>query len=139
MFDLDGLINDTEEVQELQAFKGTEEVKIRVTGVRTGTDKNSLNYFMPNFELVDEVGYKEFNKFYHVPDRDAMDAKKYNTCLLQLKRLVAAFDVDLGSMFDREGVVQEEALVGGETWAILGVEDRGEYGEQNYIKKFSGN
>jgi hypothetical protein len=136
MFDLEGLINDCDTVEELTVFRGTEDVQVRIVGVRTGVDKNSKPYFMPQFEIVKETGYKEFSKFYHVPDTDAMDRKKYESCIRQLRTFATAFDIDIRSMFDGEGVIKEDNLIGQQAWVQLGVDDDEKYGEQNYIAKF---
>ena len=47
-----------------------------------------------------------------------------------MKNFLATFDLDESSLNNPEDIK------GAEGWAILGLEDSPEWGEQNYVKKF---
>lgn len=136
MFDLTDLIADVENVQDLIVWDSTEETKLRIVDVRIGTDKNDHDYFMPVFEIADESGYKEFSKFYSIPDKAWMDEKKYASTARQLKKFSQCFELPIDQMFDTSGTVQRENFVGKTGWAVLGRENDSQYGDQNYVKQF---
>lgn len=105
------------------------EVTLRIVDVKEGTDKNGNPYIMPRFEVEGEVGCKEFTKFLGLPNSE-MDAKKKNNALYALKQFFQAFGVDPA------GGVDVESLIGLTGYAILGVSDDPQYGEQNYVRRF---
>ena len=102
------------------------EYELRITEVKHGTDKNGNPYFMPRFEVVNEVGAKDFTKFYGIPV-EADNAKKKNSKAWAIKALCEAFKLDPRS--------DTNEWIGATGWAILGVEESEQYGPQNYIKK----
>lgn len=134
MFDIDALINEVETTNEPVVYEGTEEVKLELCGCRAGTDKRGFDYIMPNFELAEEAGYQMFSKYFALPS-SSMDAKERQRCALAIKRFATCFDLDLRQMFDSSGAVDEDYLRGKTGWAILGIKDDPEYGQQNVIKK----
>ena len=120
---------DFSDVQEPTAVAGDSEYKIRVVDVRQDTDKNGNPYLLPRFEVPDEPAAKEFTKFFRLP-HEGLDAKQMNSAKYQLKVFFDAFDIDPASL------QQPEDLIGAEGWAILGLEETEQWGDQNYIKKF---
>lgn len=105
------------------------EVQLRVVDVGTGVDKNKNPYFMPRFEVVDEPDTKEFTKFFSNPG-DHLEAKKDKAA----KNAVRKFGESFG--FDPDVDLDTDDLLGLVGWAILGVSDNEEYGDQNYVKRF---
>jgi len=117
------------DAQEPKAVPADEEYKIRILTCRSDNDKNGDPYLLPMFEIPDQPTSKGFTKFLRVPHQD-LDAKQLNSAKWTMKMFLEAFGMDPGRPFD------PEELSGKEGWAILGVSDDEEYGEQNYVKKF---
>lgn len=103
------------------------EYELRILDVKEGNDKNGNPYLMPRFEVIDVVGAKDFSYFLGLPN-DSMDAKRLNACKWRLKTFMDAFKIEYSS--------DPQDWVGQTGWAILGVEETDQYGEQNYIKRF---
>lgn len=103
------------------------EYKLRILDVKEGMDKNGHAYLMPRFEVLDEVGVKDFSYYLGLP-YEGMDAKKLNSAKYKIKCFMDAFGIEYAS--------DPADWVGVEGWAILGVQEDAQYGEQNYIKKF---
>ena len=120
---------DLNDDQEPTAVAGDQEYKLRITDVRQGTDKNGNPYLLPRFEVVGEPTAKEFTKFLRLPNAN-LDAKQLNNCKWALKVFFDAFDLDANS------IGSAEEMIGHEGWAILGLEESPEWGEQNFVKKF---
>lgn len=104
------------------------EYKIRITSATMGTDKNNHSYFLPRFEIPKEPYAKEFTKFLGLPHEE-MTEKQLNACKFNLDSFKKCFKIkkDKFSMND---------VMGLEGWAILGLEETEEYGEQNFVRKF---
>jgi hypothetical protein len=117
-----------DDVVEPRTVDPDREYKLRITDVRSGTDKNGNPYYMPRFEILDEVGAKSFTYFLGLPN-DSMDAKRLNSVKYKIKTFLDAF----GLPYDGD---PENDWAGAEGWAILGVEENDQYGPQNVIKKF---
>lgn len=132
---LDIAVNDLDDAVELKPIDTTEEVKIRIVDIRQDLNKNDEPYLLLTFEALEIPGAKTFTKYYALPHPE-MDKKKKNSASLSLRKLFQAFDIDYTS-----GQVDSEAMLGLETWAILGIEKPAEdslYGPSNFIKKFVG-
>ena len=111
------------------AVPGDQEYKLRVVDAKEDLDKNDEPYLLPRFEIVGEPTAKEFTKFLRLP-HDGQTDKQKNSCKWALKVFFDTFEVE-------QSMIEEpEDLIGHEGWAILGLEDSGEWGEQNYVKKF---
>ena len=125
---------DFSDVQEPSAVPGDQEYKLRIVGVKTDengnlpTNKNGQEYLLPRFEIVGEPTAKEFTRYIGMPD-SSMDAKQLNNAKWALKSFFEAFDLDPNN-------VTIDGMVGAEGWAILGLEETNEWGEQNFVKKF---
>ena len=117
------------DAEEPTVVPADEEYKLNIMSVRQDTDKNGAPYFLPTFECVDHPTAKEFTKFYRIPHSD-LNPKQLNKAKWAIKNLLLACGMDPSMPFD-----PEQDLVGKELWAILGVSDDEEYGEQNYVKK----
>jgi len=117
------------DAQEPKAVPADEEYKIRILTCRSDSDKNGNPYLLPMFEIPDQPTSKGFTKFLRVPHQE-MDAKQMNSAKWSMTLFLQAFGMDPGRPFD------PEELNGKEGWAILGVSDDEEYGEQNFVKKF---
>lgn len=128
---------DTSEAVEPTAVPGDKEYKIRIVGYiekeideemeKIWNTKNGDPCFMPIFEIADEPTAKEFNHFMPIPHKN-MTEKENNSCLWRLEQFKRAFSIP-------EGRVDLEDTIGNEGWAILGLKEDEEYGEQNFIKK----
>lgn len=118
---------DFSDVVEPRVAAADTEYKLRILDVKEGTDKNGNPYLMPRFEVVDEVGVKDFSYFLGLPGAH-MDAKRLNNAKYKLKTFMDAFGIEYSS--------DPADWVGLEGWAILGVENNDQYGDQNFIKRF---
>jgi len=105
------------------------EYELRVIEVTQNVNKNNEPYIMPRFEIASEPTAKEVSKYMALPI-NSMDEKRMNRTKLNLKRFFDAMGVDIS------GGVDLDALKGETVWAILGLEEDDEYGEQNFIKRF---
>jgi len=132
LLDLTGILDEIEDSQApTTAGKGTEQ-KLRIINVNTGvSDKNKCAWFMPMFEVVDAPLVKEFNTFFWVPDKDKLEPKQYARTCYDIKVFAQCFGVDISVPID-----YNDDLPGKEGWAILGIQNSDDYGEQNTIKKF---
>lgn len=118
---------DVSSAIEPRAVPADVEYELRIIEVKHGVDKNGNPYIMPRFEVINEVGAKDFTKFYGLPT-NSDDAKKKNSKAWAIKALCTAFKLNANSDTD--------TWAGATGWAILGVEENEQYGPQNYIKKF---
>ena len=118
---------DVDSAIEPRSVPADVEYELRILEVKHGVDKNGNPYIMPRFEVVNEVGAKDFTKFFGLPN-NSDDAKKKNAKAWAIKALCKAFKLDPNSDTD--------TWVGATGWAILGVEENEQYGAQNYIKRF---
>jgi hypothetical protein len=117
------------ESQEPYAMADGTEAKVRIVEVAKGTDKNGEQYIQPRLEIVNEPYSKDFTHFLHIPSRK-MTEKKLNQVRNAMKQFCEAFELDISRPFD-----PADDWPGHEGWAILGVRDNEQYGEQNFIKK----
>jgi hypothetical protein len=105
------------------------EYELRIVEVKQDTNKNGEPYILPRFEIVGEVGTKSVGRYMALPIA-SMDAEKLNKTKLGLKRFFDAMGIDAS------GGVDLDALVGETVWAMLGLEEDEEYGEQNFVRRF---
>ncbi len=117
-----------DDVVEPRAVDADKEYKIRIVDVKEGTDKNGNPYALPRLEILDELGAKDFTYFLGRPNPDTMDAKQINSAKHKIKTFLEAFDIDSSA--------DPSDWVGSESWAILGMKEDEQYGEQNFVKKF---
>jgi len=120
---------DINDAVEPTAMAGDQEYKIRITSCDQSVDKNGAPYLLPRFEVVGEPTAKEFTKFLRMP-HDGLNDKQMNNAKWALKLFADAFELDLSS------IESPDDLVGCEGWAILGLEETDQWGEQNFVKKF---
>lgn len=131
MLDLTDLVGEIEDAEEPTIADSGTEQKLRIISVRSGTDKNDLEYFTPIFEIVDMPMGKEFSDFFYVPDKDKLSPKQYKRTLYAIKVFTAAFEVDISRPID-----YEDDLPGHVGWVIVGTRKSDEYGEQNTVRKY---
>ena len=121
-------------------FSGTEEPKIadaneeytiRIVGITQKDNKSGNPYMMPIFDIPDEPLVKNFSKYFPLP-YEGMDTKDLNKCKWALLKFCEAFDIDTS------GPVDPDSVIGHTAWAVLGVSEDEEYGEQNFIRRFIG-
>lgn len=106
------------------------EYEIRIVDIKEDLNQKGNPYVLPRFDIPAETNSKEFTK-YLAGVHDGMSPKERNSALYRLKEFMTAF----GFGDRKPGGIEE--LIGCTAWAILGVEDDGgEYGEQNYVKRF---
>ena len=120
---------DVSDAQESKAVPGDEEYSLRIVELRQADDKNGNPYILPRFEIPSETLAKTFTKFLRLPNKN-MDAKQLNSCKWSLKLFFEAFGIPLVGERDWAD------YVGNEGWAILGLEESDEWGEQNFVRKF---
>jgi len=118
-----------DESQEPYAVEGGEEHKLRIVEVKSGEDKNGYSYLQPRLEIVGEPYSKDFTHFLHLPSK-AMGEKQLNRVRYNYKAFCAAFGIDTTRPQD-----PNDDWPGHEGFAILGLTENEQYGEQNFIKK----
>ena len=104
------------------------EYKLRITSALMGVDKNGHDYFLPRFEIPKEPFAKEFTRFFGLPHSEMTD-KQVNAAKFNLDSFKKCFKI-------KKDKFSMDEIIGMEGWAILGLGEDDEYGEQNYIKKF---
>jgi len=104
------------------------ENKLKIINAEINTDKNGHPYFFPRFEIVDKPYSKDFTKFHGLPHEDMTD-KQLNAAKNGLDQFKKCFGLP-------EGKLSLTGMIGLEGWAILGMKEDQEYGEQNYIRKY---
>lgn len=115
---------------EPEAMPDGSEVQLRITDVNLeDADKNGNPYMMIYFSIEGEIGKKRIKKFYGLPNNN-LDGDANNNRKLGLMRFFEAYGIDSSIEMDTEAWVGEIA------WAILGLEDSPDYGEQNFIRRF---
>lgn len=129
---------DTTEAVEPTAVAGDKEYKIRIVGFIEKEIDNEMQKIwltrtgkpcmMPVFEISSEPTAKEFNYYIGLP-HDEMSEKEKNNSLWALEKFKKCFNVP-------DGKVDLDDIIGNEGWAILGLKEDEQYGEQNFIKKF---
>jgi len=107
---------------------GPGEYRLRIIDCTYARNKNGDPYLMPLFEIPDEPTSKPFSHYLGLPV-DSMDDKTKNTVKWRLESFQRCFGFSLKG-------INISQLVGLEGWALLGVKDDPEYGEQNVIKKY---
>ena len=118
---------ETGEATEPKAVSAGEH-KLRIVGATIDIDKNGHPYFLPRFEIVGKPTARDFTKFHGLPHED-LDEKQLNAALWNLGQFKACFQVPAGKIPLNE-------TVGLEGWAILGMKEDAEYGEQNTLRKY---
>jgi hypothetical protein len=125
-----GIKIDVDDVVEPYVMQAGSEVTLRITQVRKGINKSGGDYFMPVFEVVDEVGAKEFSFYLGIPN-ESMTPKQQNAAKYNYLQFCNCFELDPAQEWE-----PEEDWVGATGQAIVGVTESDDYGEQNVIKKF---
>lgn len=103
------------------------EYKVKITGFSEGVDKNGNPYLLVFMAPDYDEPAKEFSYFLGKPDPND-DPRRFNRKLRDIKNFLQAFGLDKDS--------DPDSWVGEEAWALLGVKEDDEYGEQNYVKRF---
>ena len=104
------------------------EYKIHVVDVRMDTDKNGHPYMLPRFEIVGEPTAKDFTRFHGLPHPELTE-KQLNSCIWDIGQFKKCFGIP-------DGKVPLNEMIGSEGWALLGMKDNQEYGEQNTLRKY---
>ena len=126
--DLEQEIVDAPEPKYLPA--GTE-VKARIVSVKSGIDKNGLDYYMPLFDVPDDPMVIMFNDFMYDLQKDKLDSSTFAKSLHKFQKFAASFAIDYSRPFD-----WEDDLPGKEGWMILRVVKSEEFGDKNSVKKY---
>jgi len=116
---------DVGDAQEPITVAADTEAKLRIVSGKLSQNKD---YLVPRFEIVDEPLAKEFTHPIQLPHGEMSD-KELNRAKWNMKVFLDTFE--LPSQFS-----PEDDLPGAEGWAILGLQESDDYGEQNTIKKF---
>jgi len=120
---------DVSDAEEPKVVPANEEYKLRILDATSANDKNDEPFLLPRFEVVDEPLSKDFTKFLRLP-HDDLNEKQLARAQWGLKLFLTAFELPT------KGKVDPEDMKGKTGWAILGIEENEQYGEQNYVKKF---
>ena len=121
---------DVGDAVEPKVMPAGEECKLRIVGASiTTSDKGT--FLIPRLEVTGEPYAKEFTHVLTIPEDD-MDEKRTNQCKYRLDEFYRTFEFSPPA----GGYEPEDALPGCEGWAILGIRESDEYGEQNTIRKF---
>ena len=105
------------------------EYELRIVDVKVAENKDGNPYVMPRFEILEVPNAKEFGRYIGLV-HDDMTEKQRNSAKYAMKSFCEAFGIDPSAPGDTDD------WVGSTGWAILGLEESAEYGEQNYVKKF---
>lgn len=119
---------DTSGAQEPVAVESGEH-QLRVISGVVAKDKNNHPYFQPRFDVPAEPRAKDFTDFIRLPHSE-MDEKALNRAKWRLESFKKCFGIE-GSRIDLE-----QDLPGKMGWAILGVREDPEFGEQNTVRKY---
>lgn len=120
---------DVTDAPEPKVVPANEEYKLRIIDATSDRDKNDEPYLLPRFEVVDEPLAKDFTKFLRLPHGE-LSEKQLIRVNSDIRKYLEAFE--LPNPFKGDPA----EMKGHTGWAILGVGDDEQYGEQNYIKKF---
>ena len=120
-------VNDS---QDPEVADADTDVELRIVDVKMDINKSGNPYFLARFEVSDQPLTKEFTRYFALPHKD-MSEKQLNACQNNMRKFGEAFDIDFSSKINLEDL---KGLTG---WAILGIEENEEYGEQNYVKRFT--
>lgn len=120
---------DLKDAVEPKAVPADEEYEIRLVSLEQSVNKKGNPYLLPRFDIPNVVGSKDFTKYLSLPHSE-MSEKELNNCKWQLKNFFEAFGID------HTKTINYDEYIGNTAWAILGVSEDDEYGEQNYIKRF---
>ncbi len=129
---------DTSKAVEPKPVPGDKEYKIRLVGFIEKEvegelspiwhNQNGAPCFMPQFEVPSVPTSKDFSHYMPIPHEE-MTEKERSRAEWRLEEFKRAFKVP-------KGKIDRKKLIGNEAWAILGLKNDAEYGEQNFIKKF---
>lgn len=92
-------------------------------------EKGTGKFIQASFEIADDPDAKIINHVMMLPASSDPERKKNNR-LRAIGDFFKTFDIP------SKGAVNLTAFEGNNGWAILSVEDGGEYGEQNRVKRF---
>lgn len=108
-----------------------EEYRLVIYDARIGRKTpESQAYLLVRFDIPDITNAKDVTHVMMLPDPSKEDAKQVNKRKLQIRELMQAIGLDWSGRIDLD------AMKGMECWAILGLEESEEYGEQNRIRRF---
>ena len=124
---LDYNLND---VPELTALPDGQEYELRILECEVKTSAAGNPMVITRFDVPSEPNSKGITHVMMLPTQ-ADDEKKRNGRLRALKMFCEAFDIPTDG-----GIELGENVVGNTGWAILGIEDSPEYGEQNRVRRF---
>ena len=106
-----------------------EEYKIRILDCRQDLNKNQEPYIMPRFDVTSEPYAKDFTTYIGLVN-DNMDEKEKFRARSDLRLFLECFGLPTSGQLDIDD------MKGKTGWAILGVKEDDQYGEQNTIRKF---
>lgn len=118
-----------DDVPELKALEEGE-YEVQITSADIGeSDKTGGKYLMLRLEVPTEPESKDFTHVLMLP-ADGDSEKQRIKRLSRLKEAMEAFG------YDYSQGIETDALEGLTSWAYLAVEESGEYGEQNRVRRF---
>lgn len=122
-------VDVSDAVDEVALPDGTE-AQLRCTAASAGVSQAGNPYWMLTYAVADEPYSKDIRYFLQLPQQSD-DPKTLNRKKNKIKYWKQAHSIGLGEP------ISLESCVGLEAWALLGLEDNGQYGEQNYIKRWT--
>lgn len=133
---MDGMdeLDIPEDVPELDAVDEGE-YTIEVIGLRAmRAGEDDWPALMPRFKVVDHPNTKTFNHFMYLPNKEMDDERKARAAR-NLKSFCEAVGIEWPP--NPQTDFDEEALMGIQLEASLGIEEDEEFGRQNRIKRFT--
>lgn len=106
------------------------EYQLRILEIEVKTSQAGNPMVQMRLDVPEEPNSKGITHTIMLPTQ-ADDEKKRNGRLRSLKAFCDAFGIDHSN-----GITLDESVVGSTGWAILGIEDSPEYGEQNRVRRF---
>ena len=121
--------DDIANAPEPKVVPADEEYKLRIISAVQDIDKNQHPYILPRFDVADQPFSKDFTKFIGLPHSE-LDEKAMVRARSNLRIFLECFGLPTS------GQLPIDDMIGKTGWAILGIEETEQYGEQNYVKKF---
>uniref|UniRef100_A0A6M3JZL9 Uncharacterized protein n=1 Tax=viral metagenome TaxID=1070528 RepID=A0A6M3JZL9_9ZZZZ len=118
---------DTSDAVEPKAVPAGE-LQVRILSGVIAINKNGNPYFQPRFDIPSEPTSKDFTDYLGLPFPE-MDEKQLNQAKFKLDSFKRCFGI-------KKKKFTMDEIIGLTGWAILGLKEDQEYGEQNTIRKY---
>ena len=124
---------DLSDAKEPTPLPDKSEALVRIESVTMDINKNGDPYVLPLFSVPEEGNVPPFTKYLAVPTAELKesDPPKYQKVQWAFKAFTDHFGLAVAN------VDPEESWPGATAWCILGYEEDEEYGDKNYIRRYS--